>query len=60
MIYRVNAGAIPKDSWIQDMELGGGRIIGEVCHFIDYLTYINGSLPISVSATALKDAQGVK
>ena len=56
MIYRVNAGAIPKDNWIQDMEIGGGRIHGEVCHFIDYLTYINGSLPIKVSATAIPDA----
>ncbi len=53
MIYRVNAGAIPADSWIQDREIGGGRIVGEVCHFIDLLTYINGSLPVSVYAAAL-------
>ena len=59
MIYRINAGAIPKDSWIQDMEIGGGRIIGEACHFIDYLTYINGSLPIKVSALALPDPNGL-
>ena len=57
MIYRINAGAIPADSWIQDMEIGGGRIIGEVCHFIDYLTFVNGSLPVSVYAAAMKDAQ---
>ena len=50
MIYRVNAGAIPLDSWIQDIEVGGGRIIGEACHFIDVLTYINGSLPARVQA----------
>lgn len=56
MIYRVNAGNIPGDSWIQDMETGGGRIIGEACHFIDYLTWLNGSLPVSVYATALPDA----
>lgn len=56
MIYRVNAGAIPRDNWIQDLEIGGGRVLGEVCHFIDYLTYINGSLPIKISATALPDA----
>ena len=55
MIYRVNAGSIPKDNWMQDMELGGGRIVGEVCHFIDYLTYINGSLPTKISAAALPD-----
>ena len=58
MLYRVNAGMIPSDSWIQDMEVGGGRILGEVCHFVDYLTFINGSLPVSLSATAMKDAQG--
>ena len=56
MIYRINAGNIPADSWIQDMEIGGGRILGEVCHFVDYLTYINGSLPVSVFAAALDDA----
>ncbi len=55
MIYRVNAGVIPKDNWIQDMEMGGGRVIGEVCHFIDYLTFMNGSLPIKISAQALPD-----
>ncbi|PKN51544.1 MAG: oxidoreductase [Deltaproteobacteria bacterium HGW-Deltaproteobacteria-13] len=55
MICRVNAGKIPQDSWIQDMATGGGRIIGEACHFIDLLTFINGSLPISVYAQALPD-----
>jgi len=59
MIYRINAGAIPSDNWIQDIELGGGRIHGEVCHFIDYLTYINGSLPTHVSAHALPDSEGL-
>ena len=56
MIYRINAGAIPGDNWIQDLEIGGGRVLGEVCHFIDYLTYLNGSLPTKISATALPDA----
>ncbi len=41
--YRINAGIIPKDVWIQDKEIGGGRIIGEVCHFIDTCSYITGS-----------------
>ncbi len=58
MFYRINAGHIPGDTWIQDMEIGGGRIIGEACHFIDYLTWLNGSLPVSVYATALPDAGG--
>ncbi|MBI5848244.1 MAG: bi-domain-containing oxidoreductase [Nitrospirae bacterium] len=55
MIYRINAGHIPADSWIQDMKIGGGRIVGEVCHFIDFLIYMNGSLPVTVFATALPD-----
>lgn len=59
MIYRVNAGSIPKDTWIQDMEIGGGRILGEVCHFIDYLTYLNGSLPTKVSAQVLADPENL-
>ena len=56
MTYRVNAGAIPKESWIQDPEFGGGRIIGEVCHFVDTLTYLSGSLPVSVYANAMADS----
>lgn len=59
MVYRVNAGAIPADSWIQDIEVGGGRVIGEVCHFVDFLTFMNGSLPVSVFASAMDDAKGL-
>ncbi|SMD44628.1 Predicted dehydrogenase [Aquiflexum balticum DSM 16537] len=56
MIYRINSGIIPFDSWIQDIEIGGGRIIGEVCHFVDFMTYICGSLPEMVSAMTLPDS----
>ena len=59
LIYRVNAGNIPVDHWIQDAEIGGGRINGEACHFIDLLTHINGSLPKEVSAMALPDVNGL-
>jgi len=59
MIYRVNAGSIPKDNWIQNKEIGGGRIIGEACHFIDYLTFINGSVPVKLSAQALANPDGL-
>ena len=55
MLYRVNAGRIPADTWIQDLEIGGGRIIGEACHFVDFLTFINGSAPVSVSAVSMAD-----
>jgi polar amino acid transport system substrate-binding protein len=53
MHYRVNAGPIAADSWIQDPDTGGGRIIGEACHFIDFLTHVNGSLPATVHAAAM-------
>ena len=56
MIYRINAGFVPPDSWIQDQDLGGGRILGEVCHFVDFLTFMNGSLPVSVHAVAMHSA----
>lgn len=59
MMYRINAGYIPADSWIQDIRIGGGRIIGEVCHFIDFMTFMCGSLPYKVSASAMSDAQGL-
>jgi len=55
LTYRVNAGAILKDSWIQDAEFGGGRIIGEVCHFVDTLTFLTGSLVVSVYAAAMSE-----
>ncbi len=58
--YRVNAGVIPKDVWIQDREIGGGRIIGEVCHFIDTCSYLTGSDVVSVFATTVqKDDQSI-
>jgi polar amino acid transport system substrate-binding protein len=60
MTYRINAGAIPPDSWIQDPDLGGGRIIGEVCHFVDFFTFLNGSLPSLVHAQSLKDPRNLQ
>jgi len=51
--YRVNAGIIPKNVWIQDRTIGGGRIIGEVCHFIDTCSYLIGSEVKSVFATTI-------
>ena len=53
MHYRVNAGNVPSDHWVQDPEQGGGRIIGEVCHFVDFLTFLTGMLPKAVEAHAL-------
>jgi polar amino acid transport system substrate-binding protein len=53
MLYRVNAGSIPPESWIQDPEVGGGRIVGEACHFIDLMIFFAGSLPVRVFASAM-------
>ena len=46
--YRVNAGYIPADHWMNDTEQGGGRILGEVCHFVDFLCFLAGACPIEV------------
>jgi predicted dehydrogenase len=55
MHYRVNAGNIPSSHWVQDPAEGGGRIIGEVCHFIDFLTFLTDSLPIKVKTVGLPE-----
>lgn len=56
--YRVNAGAIPRESWIHDPEEGGGRIIGEVCHFVDLLQFLTDDLPVEVFAHSLGGPEG--
>jgi predicted dehydrogenase len=56
--YRVNAGALPGDHWVHDPKQGGGRIIGEVCHFVDYLTFLIGALPDQVHAQGIPGGQG--
>ena len=53
--YTVNAGFLPSNHWLHDDVQGGGRIIGEGCHFIDFLTWLAGQLPTAVSAAALPD-----
>lgn len=53
--YRVNAGYLPLSHWIHDPEQGGGRIIGEGCHFVDFLTFLVGAPPVRVCAQALPD-----
>ena len=54
--YRVNAGYIPLTHWLHDIEIGGGRIIGEGCHFVDFLAFLVGAAPVSVTATGMPDA----
>ncbi len=58
IFYRVNAGAVKASDWTQDEEIGGGRIIGEVCHFIDTAAYLTGdALPKSVVAKSLSSGR---
>lgn len=54
-IMTMNAGAIPAGHWTQDNSIGGGRIIGEACHFIDLMRYLVGSPIISVQAYRMGD-----
>ena len=51
--YRVNAGKLPPESWANDPVEGGGRIVGEACHFVDLICYLTGSLPQRVYAAPL-------
>ncbi|HLA10854.1 MAG TPA: bi-domain-containing oxidoreductase [Pyrinomonadaceae bacterium] len=53
ILYRVNAGRVSKKHWTQDQDEGGGRIIGEVCHFVDLTQFWVGSPPISVYTQAV-------
>lgn len=54
--FRFNAGSIPADHWTQVDEVGGGRIIGEACHAIDFVTWLTGSLPVRVYAESIGGA----
>jgi predicted dehydrogenase/threonine dehydrogenase-like Zn-dependent dehydrogenase len=54
--YRVNAGRVPPGHWAHDPKEGGGRIIGEVCHFIDLMHFITGSLTTRVYAEAISSS----
>ena len=54
--YRVNAGSIPRDIWIQDPQVGGGRMVGEGCHFIDFMRFVVGAPIVKVQAMCIQTA----
>lgn len=58
-IMTMNAGAIPSDHWTQNNDVGGGRIIGEACHFVDLMRFLSGSEIVSVQARRMGDSDAV-
>jgi predicted dehydrogenase len=50
IIYRINAGRLPAGHWALDPDQGGGRVVGECCHFVDFVQFLTDSLPARVSA----------
>ncbi|QMT34413.1 bi-domain-containing oxidoreductase [Conchiformibius steedae DSM 2580] len=58
-IMTMNAGAIPADHWTQDNTIGGGRIVGEACHFIDLMRFLAGSKIVSVQARRMGESDAV-
>lgn len=56
VVATMNAGMIPANVWVHDLKIGGGRIIGEACHFIDLISYFTGSKVISVCMNAMGKA----
>ncbi len=58
MIFNINAGEIPKEHWTQNQEIGGGRLVGEACHFIDLALFYAGSKIESYKIMAMEDKKG--
>ncbi len=58
--YRINAGIVPPEHWVHDKTLGGGRILGEACHFIDLAMFLSGSPIDSVSALTMNDTNNLE
>jgi predicted dehydrogenase len=58
LLYRVNAGPLPADHWLNDLEEGGGRLLGEGCHFVDFACWVIGDVPRSVTAAVGEAASG--
>jgi polar amino acid transport system substrate-binding protein len=58
--YRINSGTIAPDHWVHNKNIGGGRIIGEVCHFIDLVSFISGSKITSISANDMVSVNNLR
>ncbi|AXE61708.1 bi-domain-containing oxidoreductase [Candidatus Thioglobus sp. NP1] len=60
ILMTVNAGPIPAEHWVQDIHVGGGRIVGEGCHFIDLMRHLVGHSIVDFTATMMGNASGVE
>lgn len=60
IIMTVNAGSIPAEHWVQDLNVGGGRIIGEACHFIDLMRFLVGHPIAEYQSMMMGDAPGIE
>ena len=58
LVMTVNAGAVPADHWTQDLEVGGGRLVGEACHFVDLLRFLAGCPIVGHQRTRLRSVTG--
>lgn len=58
IVMTVNAGALPADHWTQDPAVGGGRIVGEACHFVDLVRYLAGAPIVEARRTAMASSTG--
>jgi polar amino acid transport system substrate-binding protein len=58
ILYRVNAGRVPAGHWTQSPQEGGGRIVGEVCHFVDLMQFWTNAAPVSVFAESIRSDNG--
>lgn len=57
LLARINAGQLPRDHWLNDSEEGGGRLLGEGCHFVDLVTYLAGAPATIVHAVGTQDPE---
>jgi polar amino acid transport system substrate-binding protein len=57
VLYRINAGQLPPEHWSHDKDEGGGRVIGEVCHFIDFVQFLTDALPSQISAVSVPESR---
>jgi len=59
VVYRVNAGPLPQDNWVYDARYAAGRIVGEVCHFVDFVHWLLGGRLVAVASMGLGETTDI-